>query len=161
MNAIAAALFGLIFGLGLVISGMTDPNRILAFLDVAGDWDPSLALVMAGAIAVALPAYTVARRAKTAVLDAAIHLPDRKRPVTASLVAGAAIFGVGWGLSGLCPGPAIVLLSTAQQKAFLFLGAVATGIWAAALIQAKTPTAPEAQPGKSAEAIQRAVGAEE
>jgi len=161
MNAIAAALFGLIFGLGLVISGMTDPNRILAFLDVAGDWDPSLALVMAGAIAVALPAYTLARRTKTAVLDGAIHLPDRKRPVTASLVAGAAIFGVGWGLSGLCPGPAIVLLSTAQLKAFSFLGAVATGIWAAALIQAKTPRAPEAQLRKSAEAIQRAVGAQE
>jgi uncharacterized membrane protein YedE/YeeE len=161
MNAIAAALFGLIFGLGLVISGMTDPNRILAFLDVAGDWDPSLALVMAGAIAVALPAYTLARRAKTAMLDGASHLPDRKRPVTASLVVGAALFGVGWGLSGLCPGPAIVLLSTAQLKAFLFLGAVATGIWAAALIQAKTPKAPEAQPRKSAEAIQRPVGAQE
>jgi uncharacterized membrane protein YedE/YeeE len=161
MNAIAAALFGLIFGLGLVISGMTDPNRILAFLDVAGDWDPSLALVMAGAIAVALPAYTLARGAKTAVLDGTSHLPDRKRPVTASLVVGAALFGVGWGLSGLCPGPAIVLLSTAQLKAFLFLGAVATGIWAVALIQAKTRRAPEAQPGKSAEAIQRPVGAPE
>jgi len=161
MNAITAALFGLIFGIGLVISGMTDPNRILAFLDVAGDWDPSLALVMAAAIAIALPAYALARRTKTAVLDGAIHLPDRKRPVTASLVAGAAIFGVGWGLSGLCPGPAIVLLSTAQLKAFSFLGAVATGIWAAALIQAKTPGAPEAQPGKPAEAIPRAVGAQD
>jgi len=157
MKAITAAFFGLIFGIGLVISGMTDPNRILAFLDVAGDWDPSLALVMAAAIAVALPAYALARRTKTTAID----LPDRTRPITPSLLAGAAIFGVGWGLSGLCPGPAIVLLSTAQLKAFLFLGAVATGIWAAALIQAKTPRAPEAQPRKSAEAIQRAVGAQE
>ena len=103
MNAITSALFGLIFGAGLVISGMTDPNRILAFLDVAGNWDPTLALVMAGAIAVALPAYAFARRTKTAVLGEAIHLPDRSRPITPGLVAGAAIFGVGWGLSGLCP----------------------------------------------------------
>ena len=136
MNAITAALFGLVFGLGLVISGMTDPNRILAFLDVAGDWDPTLALVMAGAITVALPAYALARRRTTAALGEAIDLPDRTRPVTARLVAGAAIFGVGWGLSGLCPGPAVVLLSTAQLKAVLFFVAAATGLWAAALIPA-------------------------
>ena len=139
MNAITSALFGLIFGAGLIISGMTDPNRILAFLDVAGDWDPSLALVMAGAIAIALPAYAFARRIKTAALGEAIDLPDRRRPITPSLLAGAAIFGVGWGLSGLCPGPAIVLLSTAQLKAFLFFAAVAVGIWTAALIPAKKP----------------------
>ena len=139
MNAIIAALFGLIFGVGLVISGMTDPNRILAFLDVAGDWDPSLALVMAGAIAVALPAYAFARRIKSAALGDSIHLPDRSRPITPSLVAGAAIFGVGWGLSGLCPGPAIVLLSAAQLKAFLFFAAVAIGMWAAALLPSRKP----------------------
>ena len=80
MNAVTAAIFGLIFGAGLVISGMTDPNRILAFLDVAGDWDPSLALVMAGAIAIALPAYALARRTQTTVLGEALHLPDRRRP---------------------------------------------------------------------------------
>jgi uncharacterized membrane protein YedE/YeeE len=102
MNAIAAALFGLIFGLGLVISGMTDPNRILAFLDVAGDWDPSLALVMAGAIAVALPAYTLARGAKTAVLDGTSHLPDRKRPVTASLAWRAPLSSAWDGGSAVC-----------------------------------------------------------
>ena len=139
MNAVTAAFFGLVFGAGLIISGMTDPNRILAFLDVAGDWDPSLALVMAGAIAVALPAYAFARRTKTTALGEAIDLPDRSRPITPSLVAGAAIFGVGWGLSGLCPGPVIVLLSTAQLKAFSFFAAVVIGIWAAALIPAAKP----------------------
>jgi len=141
MNAVTAAVFGLIFGAGLVISGMTDPNRILAFLDVAGEWDPSLALVMVGAIAVALPGYALARRLKTTALGEAIDLPDRGRPITLRLLAGAAIFGVGWGLSGLCPGPAIVLLSTAQLKVILFFAAVVMGIWAAALIPAAKPSA--------------------
>jgi uncharacterized membrane protein YedE/YeeE len=122
---------------------------------------------MAGAIAVALPAYAFARRIKTAVLRGAIHLPDRGRPITTSLVAGAAIFGVGWGLSGLCPGPAIVLLSTAQLKAFSFFAAVAIGIWAAALIPERKPkigaetTAQAALPRKlPAEPIQQAINAE-
>ena len=141
MNAVTAAIFGLIFGAGLVISGMTDPNRILAFLDVAGEWDPSLALVMVGAIAVASPAYALARRLKTTALGEAIDMPDRRRPITLRLLAGAAIFGVGWGLSGLCPGPAIVLLGTAQLKAILFFAAVVIGIWAAALIPAAKPSA--------------------
>ncbi len=132
MGAITSLIFGLVFGAGLVISGMTDPNRILAFLDVAGNWDPTLAFVMAGAIAVALPAFAIARRAKASALGEPIDLPDRRKPITVSLVAGAAIFGAGWGLSGLCPGPAIVLLSTAQLKAFAFFAAVAAGIWAAA-----------------------------
>jgi len=164
MNAITAGLFGLIFGIGLVISGMTDPNRILAFLDVAGDWDPSLAFVMAAAIAVALPAYALARRAKTRVLGGPIDLPDRRRPITPSLVAGAAIFGVGWGLSGLCPGPAIVLLSTAQWKAFLFFAAVVAGIWAAAFLSAARLKSDPAARGKSdkpqTEPIQRALNAQ-
>ncbi len=154
MNAVTAAIFGLIFGAGLVISGMTDPNRILAFLDVAGDWDPSLALVMAGAIAVALPAYAFGRRTKITALGETMHLPERSGPITARLIAGAAIFGVGWGLSGLCPGPAIVLLSTGQLKAFSFFSAVASGIWAAAtLIPARRPKAPTAQPRRVSPAV--------
>jgi uncharacterized membrane protein YedE/YeeE len=167
MNAITAGLFGLIFGAGLIISGMTDPNRILAFLDVAGDWDPSLALVMAGAIAVAFPAYAFARRSKTTALGNVIDLPDRSRPITLSLVAGAAIFGVGWGLSGLCPGPVIVLLSAVQLKAVSFFAAVVIGIWAAALLPAAKskispePTEPAAQLRKPAtEPIQRAISAQ-
>ena len=111
MHLLTAALAGSVFGLGLVISGMTDPNRVLAFLDFAGDWDPTLAFVMAGAIAIAAPGYALARRKKAAALGDAIALPPRQ-PVTLSLAVGAAIFGVGWGLSGICPGPTIVLLST-------------------------------------------------
>ena len=150
MAAITAGLFGLIFGIGLVISGMTDPNRILAFLDVAGDWDPSLALVMVAAIAVALPAYAFARRTKTTALGNAIDLPDRSRPITPGLLLGAALFGVGWGLSGLCPGPAIVLLSTAQLKAISFFGAGAIGLWAAARISMRKPKR-ESEPGAQVE----------
>ena len=149
MKAITAALFGLIFGFGLVISGMTDPNRILAFLDIAGDWDPSLALVMAAAIAVTLPAYALARRRGRTAFGEAIDLPDRKRPITRSLVIGAAIFGVGWGLSGLCPGPSIVLLSTGALKAFLFFGAIVAGLLAVAAIQGATATASQGSDGSS------------
>ena len=133
---ITAALFGLIFGTGLVISGMTDPNRILAFLDVTGDWNPSLALVMGGAIAIAAPAFALARRKRTSVFGGTIALPDRK-PITFALVAGAALFGVGWGLSGLCPGPAIVLLSTLQTKAVVFFGGVLGGIALAAVLPSR------------------------
>ncbi len=160
MNVIAAALFGVIFGAGLVISGMTDPDRILAFLDVAGDWDPSLALVMAGAIAVALPAYALVRRTQTTALGETMHLPDRSRPVTASLIAGAVLFGVGWGLSGLCPGPAIVLLGTIQLKAILFFAAVAAGTWLATLISAKRLRASAARQSQLPEPVQQANNAQ-
>ena len=160
MKSLTAGLFGLIFGLGLVISGMTDPNRILAFLDVAGDWDPSLALVMVAAIAVASPAYAFGRRKRTTAFGEVIHLPDRSKPITPSLLLGAAIFGVGWGLSGLCPAPAIVLLSTGQLKAFSFISAVATGIWATTLISTKNPKVSAAQPRKPAEPIPQAVNAQ-
>lgn len=142
MHAAAAAGFGLIFGLGLVLSGMTDPNRILAFLDIAGDWNPALAFVMAGAIAVATPAFALAKRRRAAALGDPIRLPDRRRPVDFPLVAGAAIFGAGWGLSGLCPGPALVLLSTVQIKAAVFLVAALAGIWLAAALPEKEPAAP-------------------
>lgn len=136
MNALTAGLAGLIFGSGLVISGMTDPNRVLAFLDVTGEWDPTLAFVMAGAIAIAAPAFALGRRKQPAALGDAIALPPR-RPVTLSLAAGAAIFGVGWGLSGICPGPSIVLLSTVQLKALTFVGAALGGIWLGAALTSK------------------------
>lgn len=99
---------GLIFGLGLILSGMTDPLRIQAFLDVAGQWNPAMALVMGGAIAVTLPAYTWVRLRGRNAVGAAVVLPDRKT-ITPRLVAGSAIFGLGWGLSGVCPGPGILI----------------------------------------------------
>jgi len=139
MRAITAAFFGLVFGAGLVISGMTDPNRVLGFLDLTGNWDPTLAFVMAGAIAVALPAFAIARRVKNAALGGPISIPDRKKAITLSLVAGAAIFGVGWGLSGICPGPAIVILTTASLKAYAFFGALVAGLLIAAVIPSRAP----------------------
>ena len=99
---------GLIFGLGLILSGMTDPQRILAFLDVFGAWNPSMALVMGGAIAVTLPTFTWVRLRGHRVAGIAITLPDRKT-ITPQLLTGSALFGVGWGLSGVCPGPAILI----------------------------------------------------
>jgi uncharacterized membrane protein YedE/YeeE len=99
---------GLIFGLGLILSGMTDPSRILAFLDVAGDWNPAMALVMGGAIAVTLPAYAYVRKRGRTPLGLAVTLPDRKT-LTPRLLLGSALFGIGWGLSGVCPGPGIVI----------------------------------------------------
>jgi uncharacterized membrane protein YedE/YeeE len=136
MRIVAALLAGVLFGAGLVISGMTDPNNVLSFLDVAGNWNSSLAFVMAGAIAVAAPAFAYARRKKTAVLGEAIVLPAGS-PVDLPLILGAALFGAGWGLSGICPGPAVVLLSTLQVKAVVFFAAVLAGIGLAAALRSK------------------------
>jgi uncharacterized protein len=102
-NAIAGVV-GLTFGLGLCLSGMNEPSKVLAFLDLAGDWDPSLAFVMGGAIALALPAFALARRRRIDWSGQPIDWPD-SRKIDAPLALGALIFGVGWGLGGLCPGP--------------------------------------------------------
>ena len=99
---------GLVFGFGLILSGMTDPLRIQAFLDVAGQWNPAMALVMGGALAVTLPTYTWVRLRGRNALGAAVTLPDRKT-ITPRLVVGSSLFGLGWGLSGVCPGPGILI----------------------------------------------------
>jgi uncharacterized membrane protein YedE/YeeE len=119
---------GLVFGLGLVISGMVNPAVVIAFLDVAGDWNPALALVMGGALAVALPAYAWARRSGRTLGGAPLSLPERGG-VTADLVVGSAVFGVGWGLSGFCPGPAIVAAATGSPVVLIFLASMAAGFW--------------------------------
>ena len=124
---ITAGVFGLVFGSGLELSHMADPARVAAFLDVTGDWNPALAFVMGGAILVAFPAFWYARRRRKALLGDAIELPARK-PVTARLVLGAAIFGVGWGLSGICPGPGLVLLGSLEPHALTFVGAMVIGM---------------------------------
>jgi uncharacterized membrane protein YedE/YeeE len=128
MKILSSALFGLLFGIGLQLSGMTDPARVLGFLDVAGAWNPALALVMGGAVIVALPAFALARRKGVAVLGERIELPDRFR-LDRRLVIGAAIFGLGWGLSGICPAPGIVLLGLDPGKAGLFVAALIVGAW--------------------------------
>lgn len=126
MPLFSAALSGLIFGIGLIIAGMTDPGRILAFLDIAGDWNPALALVMVSAILAAAPAFARARRRPVTLLGAAITLPDR-RLITPRLVIGAVLFGLGWGLAGICPGPALVLLGQEGPRAAVFLAAIVLG----------------------------------
>jgi len=124
-NAIALCA-GLIFGLGLCLSGMSQPHKVLGFLDIAGEWDPSLAFVMASAIAVAAPAFAFARRRVGDWTGETLQLPQR-REIDAPLVLGSAIFGVGWGLAGLCPGPAIVDVGFFSPLALAFVAAMAVG----------------------------------
>lgn len=119
---------GLVFGLGLVVSGMSNPAVVLAFLDVTGDWNPALAFVMGGALAVAFPAYAWVRRHRRTLTGAPLSLPER-HDITPDLVGGAAVFGVGWGLSGFCPGPAIVAAATGHPVVLLFLASMAAGFW--------------------------------
>lgn len=125
---VAVAFFtGLLFGLGLVVSGMTSPAKVLAFLDVAGAWDPSLALVMGGAVLTAAPMFLLARRRSAPLAGGRFDEPDRRR-VDARLVLGAILFGVGWGISGICPGPAVVNLAIAPASVLPFAGAMLAGI---------------------------------
>ena len=134
MQAVFALIAGLVFGLGLILSGMANPAKVLAFLDLAGRWDPSLALVMAGAIAVALPAFAWAKRRKTSMLGTPLSLPA-STTIDARLVGGGLLFGVGWGLAGFCPGPALVALGMGEAKALLFVVAMLAGMGGFELIE--------------------------
>jgi uncharacterized membrane protein YedE/YeeE len=118
---------GLWFGLGLIVSGMANPAKVLGFLDLAGDWDPSLAFVMAGAIAVGGCGFAVARRRGLALLGQPIRLP-KAAPIDARLIGGSALFGLGWGLAGICPGPAVVLLGAGFSKGLVFCLAMIGGM---------------------------------
>ena len=125
-NLFALAI-GLIFGLGLCISGMYLPAKVIGFLDLAGAWDPSLAFVMIGAIVVALPAFWIAKRRSNAWLGGAIELPTA-RSIDAPLIVGSAIFGIGWGLAGVCPAPGVVDLGFLNGDAAIFVAAMAAGV---------------------------------
>ena len=127
MHASGAFAAGLIFGIGLIVSGMTDPSKVIGFLDLAGRWDPSLAFVMAGAIAVGLVGHRLARRRATAFFGGALQLPAA-RQIDGRLVLGSAVFGVGWGLGGFCPGPAVVSAGAGQDKAVVFVLAMLVGM---------------------------------
>jgi uncharacterized membrane protein YedE/YeeE len=127
VNLIAAFAAGLVFGVGLIVSGMTDPGKVIGFLDVFGNWDPSLAFVMAGAIVVGFFAFLFARRRTKAFLGAAMHLPQ-KRDIDKRLVGGSLLFGVGWGLAGFCPGPALVSFGSGVEQAAIFVAAMLGGM---------------------------------
>jgi uncharacterized membrane protein YedE/YeeE len=124
---VSAFVCGLVFGLGLVISQMINPAKVLAFLDIFGNWDPSLALVMAGAVAVSALGYAYARRRGVPLLAPKLEVPTR-RDLEPRLLTGAAIFGAGWGLVGLCPGPALVNLVTGPWPIFVFVAAMVVGL---------------------------------
>jgi uncharacterized membrane protein YedE/YeeE len=126
MRSAVAAILGIVFGVGLALGGMTSPAKVLAFLDVAGAWDPTLAFVMGGALAVTAPGFALARRRARPWLSASFALPTRA-DLDARLVGGAALFGVGWGLVGLCPGPALANLARGSAEIWLFVAAMAAG----------------------------------
>jgi uncharacterized membrane protein YedE/YeeE len=134
MSRVVPFAAGLLFAIGLGIAEMTQPSKIIGFLDVFGAWDPSLLLVMAGAIAVYMPAFWLAR----GMLAPRLHLPGRK-DVDVRLVAGAAMFGVGWGLAGYCPGPALVSLTTLTGPALAFGAAMLAGIRLHAALERRSP----------------------
>lgn len=127
MQIVSALIVGLVFGIGLIVAGMTNPAKVQGFLDLAGNWDPSLALVMGGAIMVGLVAFRFAGKRERALLGDAMRLPTATR-IDRRLVAGSLAFGAGWGLAGFCPGPALASLATGGVKALIFTGAMVAGM---------------------------------
>ncbi|ENO84106.1 DUF6691 family protein [Thauera linaloolentis] len=137
MKTIVAFLVGLLFGIGLIVAGMSNPAKVLGFLDLAGAWDPSLALVMGGAVAVGLAGFTLARGRKVSLLGEPMQIPT-KRGIDRPLVTGSALFGIGWGLAGICPGPALTLLGTGAPKGLVFVLAMIAGMALFPLLQRRS-----------------------
>ncbi|MDB5782088.1 YeeE/YedE family protein [Caballeronia mineralivorans] len=135
MRNLSSLLAGLLFGFGLILSGMANPAKVLGFLDLAGQWDPSLAFVMIGAIALASIGFFASRRAGNPLLDQTKHLPAKKK-IDVQLIVGSAIFGVGWGIAGFCPGPAVVAAGAARTAAVIFLAAMLAGMLVFKLLDA-------------------------
>lgn len=127
MGFLTALVAGLLFGTGLVVSGMTVPANVLAFLDIAGDWDPGLAAVMATAIAVTAPALSLLKKRGRTLAGEACDIANRA-PVDRPLVIGAVVFGVGWGLAGICPGPGLIIATGGVPGGLLFVAAMAAGM---------------------------------
>ena len=140
MTVFASLLAGLVFGLGLIVSGMADPAKVLGFLDLGGAWDPSLAFVMAGAIAVGALAFAMARKRTVSLLGATMKLPT-SRDIDGRLVIGSVVFGIGWGVAGFCPGPGLVALGMGEVKALVFVAAMLVGMGAFELLERRRQTA--------------------
>lgn len=139
MRRLSALLAGLIFGIGLLLAGMSNPAKVSGFLDLAGAWDPSLALVMAAAIGTALLPFSWARSQRRSLLDAPMQLPQ-KRELDRRLIGGSLLFGVGWGISGICPGPALTLLLGSYWQSLVFVLAMLAGMWLFGVLeQRRTP----------------------
>ncbi|MBU0809974.1 MAG: YeeE/YedE family protein [Gammaproteobacteria bacterium] len=127
MRKLSSFAAGLLFGLGLLLSGMANPAKVIGFLDLFGAWDPSLALVMAGAIGTALVPFSLAKARRRSLLDAPMQLPS-KREVDRRLIGGSLLFGIGWGIAGICPGPAIAVLLSGHWQVLLFVLAMLGGM---------------------------------
>jgi len=134
MVALCAFIAGLAFGIGLLVSGMANPAKVLGFLDLAGRWDPTLALVMAGAVVVGLVGFAIAGKRQTTLLGVPMQLPAT-RVIDRRLILGSVTFGIGWGLAGFCPGPALVALGAGQFKALVFVAAMVAGMFVFELIE--------------------------
>jgi uncharacterized membrane protein YedE/YeeE len=126
-SRISEFVVGLLFGVGLMASGMTDPGKVIGFLDLFGAWDPSLALVMGGAVVVGFFAFALAKKRTTTFLGGALRFPTSTQ-MDKPLVIGSLLFGAGWGLGGFCPGPALVSMADGQSKAMLFVAAMLVGM---------------------------------
>lgn len=127
MKSFFALLAGLLFGIGLILSGMSDPSKVLGFLDINGSWDPSLAFVLGGAVLVGLLAFPIATKRPKSILGEVMHLPTATQ-IDRRLVLGSIIFGVGWGLAGYCPGPAFASLAQGGLKPLIFVVAMLLGM---------------------------------
>jgi hypothetical protein len=138
-----AFVAGLLFGAGLIVAGLANPAKVLGFLDVAGRWDPSLALTMGAAVAIAFVAFRAAGRRATTLLGDPMHMPGT-RPIDRRLVAGSLVFGIGWGLAGFCPGPALVALGAGYAKALAFVAAMLAGMALFELVQTRRTQAAQA-----------------
>ncbi|OVZ82871.1 DUF6691 family protein [Yersinia kristensenii] len=134
MNLLFSLLAGLVFGLGLIVAGMANPAKVLGFLDISGLWDPSLALVMAAAVAIAILGFGWAKKRKTSLRGQPLQLPTSTR-IDRRLIGGSVLFGIGWGLAGICPGPALVLLGAGIYQGGIFAAAMVAGMAIFSLIE--------------------------
>jgi uncharacterized membrane protein YedE/YeeE len=146
MTAFAAFACGLVFGVGLLVSGMADPSKVIGFLDVAGRFDPTLLVVMASALVVSAIAYAIARRRTASVLGGALELP-RSGEIDRRLIAGALVFGVGWGIAGVCPGPAFVVLGAGRIEGVVFVAAMLAGMALFEILERRRAQAADAAVG--------------
>lgn len=145
LTRVVALISGLLFGLGMMVSGMVDPVRVIGFLDFAGQWDPSLIFVMGGAIAVFMPIYfLVVRKMAKPVCEADFHL-SKKQTVDGQLVGGSVLFGLGWGIAGICPGPALTSLSGGNIGVILFVVSMVVGTWLGCQVQSRLESESDSQ----------------
>ena len=138
MFIFTSLLAGLVFGLGLIVSGMANPAKVLGFLDLTGRWDPSLALVMAGAIIISFFAFLVAQKRTRSLIGADMRLPGG-RQIDRRLVVGGLLFGIGWGIAGFCPGPGLVALGMGEVKALVFVASMLTGMITFEFLERRRP----------------------